>query len=95
MSEKQFTSMSKRRFEELRQGILDDAIAERWKKLIGVDVSDLPRKTRVEMRQVNYLLALAENDKDTLQKLIQIDWKRICIFIRDDGICRTEIHLRG
>lgn len=94
MDEKEITSMSKRRFEELRQGILDGTVAKRWEELVNVAPDSLPRKTRVEMRQVNYLLALAENDKDTLQKLIRVDWKKIRIFMRKDGMCRTEIHLR-
>lgn len=87
----EFTSMSRAKFEELRQGIIDGSLAQRWGELENIDRALLTKKQQTELRQLSYIVALAEEAPDTLRKLITSQWRRIRVFDVDGKEVLTEV----
>jgi hypothetical protein len=90
--EREYTRMSRVRFEELHQGILDGSLAERMNELITVKPADLVKKQKVEMRQVNCILSIADEDMLFLKCLIDDKgWRRVRFLILKDGRIGTVV----
>lgn len=84
------TSMSRVRFEELRQGILDGSLAERWKDLEGKESHELTRKQAVELRQISWLVCLADSNPQALRAIIQdTRWRQVKVFDLGKGNAET------
>jgi len=83
------TSMSRFRFEELRQGILDGTLAAKWLPLEGHEDS-LTKSQRVESRQVMALVNLWEQSPAAIKRLVTESWREFRIVERG-GLVFAEI----
>lgn len=80
---KTITSFSKNRYEELRKGILDGSLAEKWRKLKEKKESSLDRKEKSELRQIGALFNIFENDPNIFKKLNTMSWEELSIVEKD------------
>ena len=85
------TSMSRIRFEELRQGILDGSLAKKW---TGKAESDLNRSERAELRQLNALQIIAHECPDVLTKLYrETKWRSLEI-LKDESTDLVSLRVK-
>ena len=78
------TSMSRIRFEELRSGIFDGTLAQRWDALADKEGNQLTRKQRVELRQIAAISNIAESDPELLRWLVKTDWREFRLVHKGD-----------
>lgn len=77
---KKVTSLARAKFEELRVGIADGSLAEKWSGL--KDDSKLTKSQQVELRQIGALLNVYTNDPDMLGRLaVDKDWVELQILL--------------
>ena len=92
---KLLTSLSRARFEELRHGIIDGSLAERWRELEGKPPEQLTRKQAVELRQLAWLAGLWEGHPDAIREMIDDPrWHEVKVFDRGDGMAETVAYRR-
>jgi hypothetical protein len=90
------TSLSRARFDELRQGIVDGSLAEKWKELEDKPREELTRGQTVELRQLAWVAGLFESDSTALGKIAQDKtWREIKVFALDNGMAETVTFGRG
>ena len=89
---KTLTSLSRARFEELRQGLLDGSLAEKWRELEDKTPEELTRKQTVELRQLSWLSGLFESNPDALEDIVKRkDWRSIRVVDRGHGMAETQL----
>lgn len=73
------TSMTRKRFEELRTGILDKSIVSEYfeNQNKGVKFEDLSKHKQVLFRQMNAILNLIDNDVDAVKQLTSSEWSEL------------------
>ena len=77
MQPRTLTSMSRTRFMELRAGILDGSLAEKWRELEATPQDELTKRQRVELRQLTAISAIFEESPETLTRLVKEQWRRL------------------
>lgn len=89
------TSLSRVRFDELQEGILDGSLARRWGELEAKEPEELTRKQKVELRQLSWLIALTQSDPAAIRKMIDDPhWHEVKVFDRGNGMAETVTYRR-
>lgn len=84
---KTLTSMSRFRFEELRQGILDGSLAAKWKELDDLPRESLTKAQRVELRQIAAILGIYEVDPQALTRFVKDEtWQQLRVVERGNDM---------
>lgn len=83
---KTLTSMSRFRFDELRQGILDGSLAAKWKELEDLPKESLTKSQRVELRQIGALTSIFDANPNAITRLVKGKWRELCIVERGTRI---------
>lgn len=83
---KTLTSMSRFRFDELRQGILDGSLAAKWRRLEDLPKESLTKSQRMEFRQIAAITSIFEEDPKVLTRLVKRTWRELRIIKRNDRI---------
>jgi len=83
---KTFTQMSRVKFEELRQGILDGSLAKKWQDYEDANPdTELTKSEKVESRQLQAIVALHKNG---LLSTVLDNKKWTQLYIKQDGISK-------
>jgi hypothetical protein len=77
MSARTITSMTRTRFDELRQDVADGSLARRLSEMVGVDESELTRAQRVELNQARAIVNIYQEDVDLLSWLVREPWREM------------------
>ena len=88
---KTITSMGRARFEEIRQGVLNGSLAERWRQLEDKTPEELTKKQAVELRQLSWLLSIYESNPSALEDIVRKDWRHLRVIDRGSGMAETQV----
>jgi hypothetical protein len=77
MSIRTITSMTRTRFDELRQDVADGSLGQRLSEMRGVDESELTKAQRVELNQARAIVSLYREDVDMLSWLVREPWREM------------------
>jgi hypothetical protein len=90
MARKKLTQLSRVKFEELRQGILDGSLAKEmtgWDERHGGNGPPLSKKQRVKYNQAGALVAIFQSHPDKIRELVRDEqWRQLIIWDDEEAV---------